>query len=160
MYGNPYYNPQMNIDRINNQIKELENMRNQYQNIPQQNTVPTNLTQNFQISPNSGVQNGIKYVSSTDDVKKELVFTDTLFVNKEYTTLWLKNVQGEVKTYGLKEIIELDEKDQKIAELMAKITLLESEKENYAKQSYTSNDDETNAIKKSTRISESKSSNK
>lgn len=29
MYGNSYYNNQVNLDRINNQITELEKIRNQ-----------------------------------------------------------------------------------------------------------------------------------
>lgn len=128
MYGNygynPYYNPQSNLDRINNQIKELESMKTQYQNMqPQQ--VPTNLTQNFQLAPNN---TGIKYVNNIEEVKKELVFTDTLFPNKEYTLLFVKNAKGEIKTFELKGIIEKDEKDRKIDELMAKIDMLEKEK--------------------------------
>lgn len=31
MYGNSYYNNQVNLDRINNQITELEKIRNQLQ---------------------------------------------------------------------------------------------------------------------------------
>lgn len=139
MYGNygynPYYNQQTNLDRINNQIKELESMKTQYQNMqPQQ--VPTNLTQNFQLAPNN---TGIKYVNNIEEVKKELVFTDTLFPNKEYTLLFVKNAKGEIKTFELKEIIEKDEKDLKIDELMAKIDMLEKEKIN--------NESSTNDIK-------------
>lgn len=127
MYGNQYmynpYNPQMSVDRINNQIKELENMRNQVQNFPS-NQIPTNLTQNFQLAPNSP---SIKYVNSVEDVKKELVFNDTLFPNREYTQIWLKNAKGDIKTYNLIEIVEKDEKDLKIEQLMAKIDMLEKE---------------------------------
>lgn len=122
---NPY-NQQMYMndlqqmrDRIDKQM-QLAN-QNQPQNAP--------ITQNFQLAPSQN-NNGIRYVNSIEDVKKELVFTDTLFVNKEYTTLWFKNASGEVKTYSLNEIIELDEKDRKIAELEAKIDLLVKEKEN------------------------------
>lgn len=140
MYGNygynPYYNQQANLDRINNQIKELEAMKNQYQNIQQPQQVPTNLTQNFQLAPNN---TGIKYVNDIEEVKKELVFTDTLFPNKEYTLLFVKNAKGEIKTFELKEIIEKDEKDLKIDELMAKIDMLEKEKIN--------NESSTNDIK-------------
>ena len=122
MYG--MYNSQMNIDRINNQIKELETLRGQYQNMPQQQ--PTNLTQNFQLAPNNS---GIKYVNTIEDVKKELVFTDTLFPNKEFTYLYVKNSKGDIKTYELLEVIEKDEKDILIDELMEKINRLEKEQE-------------------------------
>ena len=55
MYNNPYvFNPQITVDRINginNQIAELERQKAQMVQPVQQ---PTNLTQNFQISPNNG----------------------------------------------------------------------------------------------------------
>lgn len=124
MYGNPY-NSQMymqDLQGLRDRIDRQMQMANQNQ--PQS----TPITQNFQLVPNQN--NGIKYVNSIDDVKKELVFTDTLFVNKEYTLLWVKNASGEVKTYELKEKIIRDEKDLKIEELEAKIDRLIKEKEN------------------------------
>ena len=131
MFNNPYYNPQyqqqdlLNMrDRID---KQLQFYQNQAQNHIQQ---PPPITQNFQIAPNNQNQSGVRYANSIDDVKKELVFSDTLFVNKEYTQLWLKNALGDVKTYKIEQVIELDEKDLKIKELMAKISELESETNN------------------------------
>ena len=123
-------------DRIDRQMQ----MANQNQ--PQ----ATPITQNFQLAPNQN--NGIKYVNSIEDVRKELVFADTLFVNKEYTQLWVKNASGEVKTYELKEIIEKDTKDLKIAELEAKIDMLIKEKEN--EQYVNENANGTTSSKKST----------
>ena len=123
-YGMPNYNSQINIDRINNQIRELENMRNQIQQFP---TTQTPITQNFQLAPTAN-NNAVKYVSSIDDVRKELVFCDTLFLNQNLSTMWLKNAKGEIKTFALEEIIELDEKDKLIADLKTKIDVLEKEK--------------------------------
>lgn len=125
MYGNPY-NSQMymqDLQGLRDRIDRQMQMANQNQ--PQ--TTP--ITQNFQLAPNQNNQ-GIKYVNSIEDVKKELVFADTLFVNKEYTLLWVKNASGEVKTYELREMIVKDEKDFKIEELEAKIDKLIKEKEN------------------------------
>ena len=66
MYNNPYYqnayNPQVSIDRINNQIADLEKMRQQLQQPPQQQ--PQAITQNFQLAPNN---NGMKFVNTIDD---------------------------------------------------------------------------------------------
>lgn len=119
----------------NNQmyIQDLQGLRDridrQMQLVNQNNQQPVPITQNFQLAPNQSNQ-GIKYVNTIDDVKKELVFNDTLFVNKEYTYLWYKNASGEIKTYELKEMVVRDEKDVKIAELEAKINMLVKEKEN------------------------------
>ena len=150
------YNP------YNNQMymQDLQGLRDridrQMQMVNQNPPQPMPITQNFQLAPNQN-SNGIKYVNSVDDVKKELVFADTLFVYKAYTQLWYINASGEVKTYELKEIIELDEKDLKIKDLEAKINMLMKEKEHgkYAIE----NDDGATSIKKSTNGKPNKSSN-
>lgn len=115
MFNNPYYNPQASIDRINNQIAELEKMKQQLPPMPQ----PTNLTQNFQIAPTNN--SNMKYSNSLEEVQKEMVIGETAFFSKDMTVLWVKNGQGEIKTYELNEIIQKDEKDLKIDFLMAQI---------------------------------------
>lgn len=159
MFGNPYYNQQAYQQDLMNMRERIDKQLQQAQ-IPIQQPQQAPITQNFQLAPNQN-QNGIKYVNTIDDVKKELVFVDTLFVNKEYTLLWLKNALGEVKTYKLEEVIEIDEKDQKINELMAKIERLESEMK---KNESTTNSNEyaNGAITstKSSSVSKSKSSDK
>ena len=115
MYGNSYYNNQVNLDRINNQINELEKIRNQLQQpIPQ----PTNLTQNFQLTPNV---NPLKYATSMNEVKRENVNSDTPFFSKDMSVVWIKNTKGDIKTYELTEIIPKDEKDLKIEYLQLQI---------------------------------------
>lgn len=122
---NPYNN-QMYMNDLQNMRERIDRqLQMANQNQPQS----TPITQNFQLAPSQN-NNGIKYVNSIDDVKKELVFVDTLFVNKEYTQLWHKNASGEIKTYELREIIEKDEKDLKIEQLEAKINMLVKEREN------------------------------
>lgn len=116
MFNNPYYNPQASLDRINNQIAELEKMKQQ---IPQQLQQPTNLTQNFQIAPQT--QTGIRYANSIDEVKKEMIISDTPFFSKDMSVLWIKNIKGEIKAYTLAEIVEKDEKDLQIEFLQAQI---------------------------------------
>lgn len=141
------YNPYNNQMYMNDLQGLRDRIDRQMQIANQQPTQSTPITQNFQLAPNQN-QNGIKYVNNIDDVKKELVFSDTLFVNKEYTQLWYKNASGEVKTYELKEIIELDEKDRKIADLEAKIDMLVKEREN--EQYVNENVNGTTSSKKST----------
>lgn len=140
---NPYNN-QMYMQDLQG-LRDRIDRQMQIANQNQPQTAP--ITQNFQLAPNQNNQ-GIKYVNSIEDVKKELVFADTLFVNKEYSFLWYKNASGEVKTYELKEIIELDEKDIKIKELEEKINMLVKEREN--EQYVNENANGTTTVKKST----------
>ena len=116
MYNSPYYsyNPQANIDRINNQIAELEKMKQQ---IPQQ-LQPTNLTQNFQLAPNN---NSMRYANSLEEVQKDIVIGDTPFFSKDLSIVWIKDTKGNIKTYELKEIIPKDNKDLQIEYLQAQI---------------------------------------
>lgn len=128
MYGtSPYFNQQAYQQDLINMRDRLDKQIQQAQMPPQHQ--PTAINQTFQLSSTQN-SSGIKFAKDIDEVKKELVFTDTLFVNKEYTLLWYKNALGEVKTYELKEIIELDEKDRRIAELEAKLEALEKETNN------------------------------
>ena len=116
MYNSLYQlSPQANIDRINNQIAELEKMKSQ---IPQQ-VQPTNLTQNFQLAPNN--QSSIKYANSIDDVEKTVVVGEMPFFSNDMSVLWIKNPKGEIKSYELKEIKPLDEKDMQIDYLQQQI---------------------------------------
>ena len=131
MYNNPYgsiYNAQANIDRINNQIAELEKMKQQ---IPQQPIQPTNLTQNFQIAPTN--KEVIKYAGSMDEVQREMVIGDTPFFSKDMSVVWVKNTKGEVKTYELNEIVPKDDKDLLIEGLQFQIAELRKEIKGYAK---------------------------
>ena len=124
MYGNnPYmngYNPQMAVDRINNQINELERLKSQIpQNTPQQ---PTNLTQNFQLAPSN--HDVIKYAASMEEVQRDMVIGDTPYFSKDMSVVWIKNTKGEIKTYELNEIIPKDEKDLQIELLTSQINEL------------------------------------
>ena len=123
MYNNPYlnYSSQINIDRIDKQIADLERMKTQLQQ-PMQ---PTNLTQNFQIAPNREM---MKFVDSIDDVQKEPVYGATPFFSKDMSILWVKNGPNNVKAYELEEIVSKDEKDIKIALLEEEIKKLKEGK--------------------------------
>lgn len=118
---NPYFsnqNRQQTADRIDNQILQLQQMKEQIMQQPVA-PQPTNLTQNFQIAPNNG--GGMKYVTSIDEVNKEVVYADTPFFSKDMSTLWIKNTKGEIKSYTLAEVIIKDEKDMQIEFLQAQI---------------------------------------
>ena len=133
---NAFYNPYM---MQGNYVTELQNMRdridNQIQQVQQQQQSmqqPTNLTQNFQLAPNS-VSN-VKSVNNIEEVQKEIVVTDTYFFNKDMTSLWIKNAKGDIRTFDIKEVIPKDEKDLLIENLQKQIEELKGGKVNeYAK---------------------------
>lgn len=119
MYNNPYninaYSPQASIDRINNQIAELEKLKSQ---IPQPNNPPA-INQTFQLAPNN--QNVIKYANSMEEVQKNIVIGDTPYFSNDMSVVWIKDTKGEIKTYELKEIVPKDEKDIQIEYLQAQL---------------------------------------
>ena len=128
MYTNPYlvpFNQQANIDKINEQIRGLERMRDQIQQPIQQ---PTNLTQNFQLAPTN--REIIRYANSIDEVQKDMVIGETPYFSKDMSVVWIKNIKGEIKIYELNEIIPKDEKDLQIEMLQARIDELERGKIN------------------------------
>lgn len=117
-FNNPY-SQQLNIERIDKQIEELNKIKNQYQQPLQQ---PTNLTQNFSFTPiNKEV---IRYANSIEEVQKENVIADTPYFSKDMKIVWIKNVSGDIKAYELKEIIQKDEKDIQIEFLQAQLNEL------------------------------------
>ena len=119
MYNNPYintYNPQVSIDRINNQIAELEKMKTQMQQPIQP---PTNLTQNFQLAPTN--QNTIKYANSIEDVQRNVVIGETPFFSNDMSVVWIKNTNNEIRTYEMNEIIAKDSKDIQIEYLISQV---------------------------------------
>lgn len=113
MYGPYYNNTQISMDRIDNQIKELEGMRAQLQ----QRQQPA-INQTIQLSPNGG---GIRFVGNMEDVSRELVFADTVFLSRDLHNMWIKNTKGEIRPFEIKEIIQKDEKDLIIDDLRARL---------------------------------------
>jgi hypothetical protein len=113
-----YYNPQSNIDKLNEQINNLEKMKAQMQQNAVQQPVP-NVTQNFQLAPTN--RDVIKYAASIDEVQRDMVIGDTPYFSKDMSVVWIKNTKGDIKTYELNEIVPKDEKDIQIEMLQAQI---------------------------------------
>lgn len=126
MYNTPYYNNQANLDRVNNQIAELEKIKAQ---LNQPITQPTNLTQNFQLAPTN--RDVIKYAASMEEVQREQVIGDTPYFSKDMSVVWIKNTRGGIKTYELNEIVPKDEKDIQIELLQSQIEELKKEMRKY-----------------------------
>lgn len=136
MYNNPYYysnnfNQQSINDRIDNQIQQLQQMKEQMKN----NNQPTSINQTFQLAPTN--QSGIRYANTIEDVSKEMVFGDTPFFSKDMSVMWLKNNKGDIKSYELKEIKPLDSKDIQIEYLQSQIEELRKEMNTINEQSNT-----------------------
>jgi len=116
MYNNSYINPyntQANIDRLNEQINNLEKMKAQMQ----QPQAP--ITQNFQLAPTT--RDVIRYATSLEEVQRDMVIGETPYFSKDMSVVWIKNVKGEIKTYELSEIVPKDAKDLQIEYLQTQI---------------------------------------
>lgn len=120
MYNNPYMNYQQGFsqqsisDRIDNQIAQLNQMKEQFKN----NQQPA-INQTFQLAPNG--TNTMRYANTIDDVNKEIVYGDTPFFSKDMSVLWIKNTKGNIRSYELNEIIPKDSKDLQIEYLQSQI---------------------------------------
>ena len=134
------YNPQINIDKINNQIQELQKMKEQLQQ-------PIPITQNFQLAPQKEV---IRYANSIDEVQRDMVIGDTPYFSKDMSVVWVKNTKGDIKTYELTEIIPQDDKDIQIKFLQSQIE--ELRKEFKDAKSNSTNADATIKNEKSTSV--------
>lgn len=125
-FNNPYmqnYSQQSMIERIDGQINQLQQMKDQMKNSSsqQQNTHPA-INQTFQLAPNG--MGGIRYVVSIDEVAKENVYVDTPFFSKDMSVVWIKKSNGEIRAFELNEIIEKDEKDLQIEFLQSQLNEL------------------------------------
>lgn len=116
MYGtyNPYGNP---IDRIDNQIKELENLRKNYQNIPQQQPI-----QNIINTNGSQIEFEARILNENENPNEILVQRKTMFFEPKKGKLYIKELNGDIKEYDV--VLPLDEKDLKIQELERRLNEL------------------------------------
>lgn len=114
-YSNPYNNYYMQDlqgmkDKIEAQIRQL-------QQTPVQQPQPQ-IHQNFQLAPTTtSAELEGKFAENIDEVRNTFVMKTGIFVTKDFSNAWIKDVTGNIKTYKLQEIIELDPKEQEIIEL-------------------------------------------
>ena len=152
-YNNQYYMQDLQNmrDRIDRQMQQMQ--QNQFMQ-PQQPPI----TQNFQLAPNpmnSDLE--AKYANSIDEVRNTFVVKTGIFATKDFSTIWIKDVTGNIKTYKTEEVVELDEKDKKILDQNNQILILQKQinslKEEMANASTSNNSiiDESITSKKSAR---------
>lgn len=116
MYGmyNPYGNP---IDRIDSQIKELQNLKKSYQNIPQQQPI-----QNIINTNGSQVEFEARILNENEKPSEILVSRRTAFIDLKNGVLSIKELNGDIKEYKIE--LPKDEKDLKIEELERRLNEL------------------------------------
>lgn len=138
MFNNPYMQRNINTqgmyDQIDNQINQLNHMKDQLKN----NQQPA-INQTFQLAPTNS--NTIRYANTIEDVNKEIVYFDTPFFSKDMSVLWLKGANGAIKTYELNEIVPKDAKDLQIEFLQSQIEELKGMIRNESSNANVSNDD-------------------
>lgn len=140
----PYYNNnQFYMQDLQNMREKIDRQMQQMQqlNQQQQQPTPTNLTQNFQLAPNpNNNELESKYVNNIDEVKNTFVMKTGVFINKDFTSLWVKTTDGNIKTYELNEVIHQDPKDVEINNLKRELERMR-EMINYANKSDVDNTD-------------------
>ena len=159
----PYYsNNQFYIQDLQNMKDKIDRQMQQIQqynqNQMQQPQVPQ-VTQNFQLAPNpTNNELESKYANNIDEVKNTFVMKTGVFINKDFTTLWIKDVTGNIRTFRTEEVIDLDPKDKEILMLKKQI---EEMKGMISNESNVNNTDYDGAdeSKKSARIPVRKQSN-
>lgn len=122
----PYYNSmynmqQPNIDRINRQIEDLQNLKNQMQNPPQ---IPVQNFINSQPQPAQTNNNmyELKKLNDNDEVENIGILTDTIFIGT--SKMQIKKMDGSIEKYNITRYYPIDPKDQKINQLEEEIKKL------------------------------------
>lgn len=145
-------------EKIDNQMRQMQQLnQNQMQQQPQ---IPQ-VNQTFQLAPNpSSNELESKYVNNIDEVKGIFVMKTGVFLNKELNTLWIKNTNGDIRTFELNEIIPQDPKDIEINNLKKELQRMR-EMINYGNESDVDNSDfnEPNESKATTKLSSRSKSN-
>lgn len=134
-YSNPYTNYYMQDlqgmkDKIEAQMRQLQ------QTQMQQPVQQPQIHQNFQLAPaTTNAELEGKFAENIDEVRNTFVMKTGIFVTKDFSNAWIKDVTGNIKTYKLQEIIELDPKEQEIIELkqeLANVKALVTQQNNRA----------------------------
>ena len=141
MYNyNPYnqLNQGYNSYAQNNYLNELQQMRDKIdkqiqqsqqaqQQQPIQPQVPQ-INQSFQLAPqqNNNSELESRYAENIDEVKNTFVMKTAIFVSKDFSTMYVKDVSGNIRTFKTEEIFEIDEKDIQIQNLQRELQEMKS----------------------------------
>lgn len=120
---NPYNNP---MDRIDNQIRELENLKKGYQNLPQQ---PTNI---FNVGSNTPQINfEARMLEENEKPEEILVQRKTAFINLKKGLLSIKEINGDIKEFKIElpktpEQLKIEELERKVKEYEYELSTINS----------------------------------
>ena len=148
-------------EKIDRQMQQMQQMQQLNQNQMQQQPQIPQVNQTFQLAPNpTNNELESKYVNNIDEVKNTFVMKTGVFVNKDFTSMWVKTTDGNIKTYELNEVIQQDPKDVEINNLKQELQRMK-EMINYANESNVDNSDydESNESKNATKLSNNKRTN-
>lgn len=155
LYMQDLQNMREKIDRQMQQMQQLnQNQMQQQPQIPQVN-------QTFQLAPNpTNNELESKYANNIDEVRNTFVMKTGVFVNKDFTSMWVKTTDGNIKTYELNEVIQQDPKDVEINNLKLELQKMR-EMINYDNKSDVDNTDydESNESKNAKKLSNNKRTN-
>ena len=90
---NPYINP---MDRIDNQIKELENLKKNYQNLPQQQPIQNIINTNSQ-----NIDFEARILNENEKPDEILIQRKTAFIDLFKGKLSIKELNGDIKEYKI-----------------------------------------------------------
>lgn len=130
MYGNNPYQRNLNMnqqslyEQIDNEINNLQQMKEKMKNNTMALQQPS-INQTFQLAPTN--REVIKYATSLEEVQRDIVIGDTPYFSKDMSVVWVKSLNGNIKTYELSEIVPKDEKDIQIEFLQNQIEELRKE---------------------------------
>lgn len=157
MAYNYYPNNQFYIQDLQNMKDRIDNQMRQLQN--QQPIQQPQIHQNFQLAPqiNSNSELQCQYADNIEQVKNTFVMKTGIFTKKDFSTIWIKDVSGNIRTFKTEEVVELDEKDREILDLQRQLNELRGEIENA--KSVNTDITEQFESKKSTRTSSNSKSN-
>lgn len=153
------YNTNFYLQDLKNMRDRIDRTMQEYQHQPSMPQPP--ITQNFQLAPTQ--INGeleAHYANNIDEVKNTFVIKTGIFATKDFSTIWVKDTNGNVKTYNTEEVIEVDEKDKTIASLQKQINELKGAIKNATNYDDNANVVEPIATKKSTGVPNNTKSSK
>ena len=158
--NNQYYMQNMqDLQNMREKIdRQMQQMQQFNQNQMQQQPIPQ-VTQNFQLAPNpTNNELESKYVNNIDEVKGIFVMKTGVFLDKELNTLWIKNTNGDIRTFELNEIIQTDPKDVEINNLRQELQRMKEMISNESNGNSTVIN-EPNESKTTTKLSNNKRTN-